>query len=198
MAQVATSARAWMSRDTGALKLGIEASKLDAECGGLAMNAVAAPYGRRVFMLEGAALERLQQPIDVFYQNIARARELNRKAGVEQIRGRHTLVDEARLGPDDFRQMRKEGHDIVLHFALDFVDARHIEIGARAFAPDGARGGLGNDADFGQRIGRVRLDLEPDAKFRFRRPDRRHLCARITRNHFKLSPIRPALCTSLR
>ena len=37
--------------------------------------------------------------------------------------------------------------------------------------------------DFGHRVGGMRLDLEPDAVFRFRRPDRRHGLSGVTGNH---------------
>ena len=42
---------------------------------------------------------------------------------------------------------------------------------------------LGIDAKLGHRVGRMGLDLEPDAEFGFRRPECRHLGARVAGNH---------------
>ena len=53
-------------------------------------------------------------------------------------------MDEARLGADDFGQVRQEGDDVVLGFALDLVDAIDIEGGVFGLGPDGF-GGLFRD-----------------------------------------------------
>ena len=67
---------------------------------------------------------------------IGGARELHSEARVEHIGRRHALMHEARLGPDDFGEMRQEGDHVVLDLALDLVDARDVEIGVFAFFPD--------------------------------------------------------------
>ena len=92
-------------------------------------------------------------------------------------------MHEARLGADDFRQMRQEGDNVVLDLGLDGVDAGDVELGGPALVPDLLGGLLRDDAEFGHGVGRVRLDLEPDAEFRFRRPDRDHLGAGVTGDH---------------
>ena len=92
-------------------------------------------------------------------------------------------VHEARLRPDDLGQMRQEGDDVVLDLALDLVDARDVELGLLALVPDFLRRGLRHDAELGHGVGGVRLDLEPDAKARLRRPDRRHFGTGIARDH---------------
>ena len=88
-------------------------------------------------------------------------------------------MHEARFGADDFGQMRQEGDDVVLGLALDLVDALDIECRVLALGPDGFRGFLRNDAELGQRVGGMRLDLEPDLEARLRLPDRRHFGAGI-------------------
>jgi len=51
-------------------------------------------------------------------QKIRGAGELHVETGVEHVGGGHALVDEARLGADDFGQMGGEGDDVVLGLAL--------------------------------------------------------------------------------
>ena len=97
-------------------------------------------------------------------------------------------MHEARLGSHDLGEMSQEGDHVVLGCALDRVDAVHIEDGVAALLPDGARGLLGDDPEFGHGVGRMRLDLEPDAEAGLRVPDRGHLGAGIAGDH----------CTSLK
>src|ERR1051325_8398291 len=85
--------------------------------------------------------------------------------------------------------MGEKGDDVVLGLALDLVDAGDVEGGRPAFLPHRAGGGLGNHAKLGQRVGGVRLDLEPDAKARLRRPDRRHFGPGIARDHVPSPPM---------
>ena len=127
MAQVATSRRASIRRSLRALELGVGLGELEAEGGGLGVDAVRAADGRRQLVLEGAALERGEQRVDIGEQEVGGARELHGEAGVEHVRRGHALVHEARLRADDLGEMRQEGDDVVLHLALDRVDARDVE-----------------------------------------------------------------------
>ena len=92
-------------------------------------------------------------------------------------------MDEAGIGPDDLGKMGKEGDDVVLHLALDRVDARDVELRVLAFLPDRLGGALRDQAELGHGIGGMRLDLEPDAVARLRVPDRRHFGSGIARDH---------------
>ena len=83
--------------------------------------------GRRQLVLEGAALERRQQRVDVGDQDVGGARELHGEAGVEHVGAGHALMDEARVGADELGEMGEEGDDVVLGHALDLVDARDVE-----------------------------------------------------------------------
>ncbi len=147
------------------------------------MDAVAAADGDGVLEFEGAPLERGQEQVDIGDQQVGGAGKLHGQARIEHIRRRHALVHEARFGAHDLGQMGEERDHVVLHFALDRVDARHIECGATALFPDGARGLFRDHAQFGQRVGGMGLDLEPDAEFRFRRPDRRHFGPGVALDH---------------
>ncbi len=136
MAQVATSLRAATRRSRRARELGIGLGELEAEGGRLGMDAVRAADGRRQLVLEGAALERGEQRVDIGDQEVGGAHELHVEAGVEHVRRGHALVHEARLGADDLGEMRQEGDDVVLGLALDLVDARDVEGGVLALRPD--------------------------------------------------------------
>ena len=93
------------------------------------MDAVAAADADRVLVLEGAALERREQRVEVGEQDVGGAGQLDREAGVEHVRGGHALVDEAGLvGPTIFGQMGQEGDDVVLGHGLDLVDAGDVEV----------------------------------------------------------------------
>ena len=164
----------------GALEFGVERSELQPERGRLGVNPVAAADGERVLMLEGAALERLQQPLQVGMQDIAGARQLNGEAGIQDIRGRQPKMQETRFGPDVLGDIGEKGDDVVLGFLLDLVNAGDLEL--RALADQAGRL-LGDEAQFGLGVAGMELDIEPDLEFRLRLPDRRHLRAAITRNH---------------
>jgi len=99
-------------------------------------------------------------------------------------------MDEARFIADELGQMREEGDDVVLHLALDFVDALYVEPRLAAALPDRLRGLLRNDAEFRQCVAGMRLDLEPDAEFGLGRPDGDHFGPRIARNHGRRLDVR--------
>ena len=123
----------------GPVELGIGLRQLDAEGRRLGMDAVRAADGDRVFVLLGAALQRREQGVDIGEEDVGGARELHRERGVEHVRRRHALVDEARLRPDDLGEMGEEGDDVVLGGRLDLVDARDVEGRRAALVPDGLR-----------------------------------------------------------
>ncbi len=95
-------------------------------------------------------------------------------------------MHEARLGTDDFRQMGEEGDDVVLGFALDLVDPRHVEGDVAGLGPDRLGGLFRDHAKFCQRVRRMRLDLEPDLEAGLRLPDRGHFRAGVAGNHRRL------------
>jgi len=81
--------------------------------------------------------------------------------------------------------MGEEGDDVVLHFALDLVDPRHVELGLRALVPDVLRRLLGDHAQLRQRGAGMGLDLEPDAELGLGRPDIGHFLAAVTGDHVR-------------
>jgi hypothetical protein len=147
------------------------------------MDPVAAADGRRVFVLQRAPLERGEQRVDVFDEDVGGARKLHRETGVEHIRRSHSLMHETRILADELREMGEKSDDVVLDLALDRVDARDVESRLPALFPDRARRRFRNHAQLRHGVGGMRLDLEPDAEPGFRRPDRRHCLAGVARNH---------------
>ena len=166
-----------------ALELRIGLGELEAEGGGLRMDAVRAADGRRHLVLDGPALDGGQKLVEIAQQQVRGAGELHVEGGVEHIRGGHALVDEARLRPDDLGEMREEGDDVVLDLALDGIDPLHVEGRLRALLPDLLGRLLRHDAEIGKRRGGMGLDLEPDAELGFRRPDGHHLGTAVTGDH---------------
>ena len=167
----------------GATEFGVSVGELYAEGRGLGMDAVGAADGRRVLVLEGAALERRQKRVDVRDQEIGGAHELHVETGVEHVRGRHALMHEARLRPHDLGQVGEEGNHVMLDVALDRLDARDVELRMLALVPDRLGRGLRNDAELGHGVGRMRFDLEPDAVTGLRIPDRGHFGPSVARDH---------------
>jgi hypothetical protein len=140
-------------------------------------------------VLEGARLQRGQHLVDICDQKVGSAGELHVETGIEHVRGGHALVDEARLGADDFGQMGQEGDNVMLGFALDLVDPGDVEGDVTRLGPDRLRGFLRDDAKFRLRISRMRLDLEPDLEAGLRLPDGSHFRAGVAGDHRRLRRI---------
>ena len=183
MAQVAISLRAATRRSRAAGEFGIGLRELEAEGGRLGVNAMRAADRRRIFVLQRAALYRGEQSVDIGDQQIGGARQLHGEAGVEHVGAGHALMHEARIRADEFAEMGQEGDDVMLGHALDLVDARDVEGDEIGLVPDRLGALLGDDADLGERVAGIGLDLEPDAKARLRLPDLRHLGAGIAGDH---------------
>src|SRR5690606_12962049 len=109
--------------------------------------------------------------------------QLHRKAGVENVRRGHALMDEAGVRPDEFGKVRQEGDDVVLRLAFELVDAGDVELSRAAAAPARLRSFLPHHSELSQCIAGMRLDLEPNPEFRLLRPDGNHFGSRIARDH---------------
>jgi hypothetical protein len=149
------------------------------------VDAVRAADADGVLVLDGAALDGGEKRIHVGEQKVGCLDQLDVEAGVEDIRRGHALMDEAGIGTDNLGQVGKEGDDVVLGFALDFIDAVDVEGGLCPPFSQMVWRPLGDDAEFGKCIAGMGLDLEPDPELRFRRPDCDHFRAGVTRYHDK-------------
>ena len=171
----------------GAGEFGIGESQLDPEGRGLGMDAMAPADGNGVLMLMRPALEGGQEIVEIGQQDIGGAAQLHVEAGIEHVRRGHALMDEARLGTDDLGQMGQKRDDVMLGLPFDLVDPGDVEDGVLALGPDGLRRLSGNDAELRHGIGRMGLDLEPDAEAGLGIPDQGHFGAGIARNHMGFS-----------
>ena len=149
------------------------------------MDAMRAANGDRIFVLLGAPLEGGEQRVEIGEQDVGGTGELHGQRRVEHVRTCHALVDEARVRPNDFAQMRQEGDDVVLGGRLDLIDASDVEGRDAALVPDRLRRLFRHDAEIGEGEGGVRLDLEPDAELGLGRPDGHHVGAGIARDHVR-------------
>ena len=77
----------------------------------------------------------------------------------------------AALGADGLGHVRHEGDDVVLHLALDGVDAGHVE---RRAGADGLQRFAGDDAALGQDLGGGQLDPQPGRELVLLGPDAGH------------------------
>ena len=146
----------------------------------LAVDTVAATDGRGEFMLIGTLLDRREQGVDIRQQYVGSTGQLHRETSVKHITRGHALMHEARFFADIFGDIGQEGDHVMLHFALDLVDPRDVEL---ALGPDRCCCFLGHNAEFRERVGGVRFDLEPDLEFRFWLPDGNHFGAGIAWDH---------------
>ncbi len=86
-------------------------------------------------------------------------------------------------GPTISAEMRQERDDVVLRLPLDGIDPPDIERGVPPLRPDGLGRRFRDDAELGQRVAGMRLDLEPDAEPGLGLPDGHHGGAGIARDH---------------
>ena len=155
-----------------ARELGPVPGELQPEGRRLGVDAVAAPDGRRVFVLDRAPLQRIEQLVEIVEQDVGSLLELHREAGIEHVARRHPLVHKARIGADMLGDIGQEGDHVVPCLALDLVDPRDLE---RAPSRAPPRRALRDDAELCLRLARIGLDVEPDAEPVLGLPDRRHV-----------------------
>ena len=124
----------------GALEGPGPAAELHAERHGFRVDAVRAADAERVLELEGAALARLAQLLDVFQDEVDGLRDLVGERGVAQVGRRHAVMyPTARglgalrhVGVDVLGHVRGEGDDVVVRHLLYLVYALHGEVRVRA------------------------------------------------------------------
>ncbi len=170
-----------------AVELGIGLRQLEPEGHRFGMDAMAAPDGGRVFVFLGAALDRLEQAVEISQQDIGRACQLDRQRRVEHVAAGHALVHEARFVADILGHPGKEGDDIVLGDRLNRIDRLDVDLGIGCPPVPQRLGRRGRDhAQFAQLLGRMRFNLEPDFEAGFRFPESGHCGAGVARDHGRI------------
>jgi hypothetical protein len=148
------------------------------------MDPVAAADRRGVLVLQRAALDRGEQRVEVFEQQIAGLRQLHRQGGVKHVAAGHPLVHEPRLGTHLLRHPVEESDHIVLGHRLDRVDRGDVDLGIGCPpVPQRLGPARRHHAQLAQLLGGMRLDLEPDLEARLRLPDRGHRGAGVAGDH---------------
>ena len=160
-----------------ALHLGIPVEQLEAEGGGLGVDAVGAADGGRVLELEGAALEHGEQRGDAVADERGCFLDLEGLGGVDNVVRSEAVVQPARglavqaLVLEALGHCGGEGDNVVLDLGLDLGDAGGGDSG---FGGDGLGGGRGNHAVFGQHRAGRRFHFEPAAVLVLFSPDAAH------------------------
>ena len=189
MAQVMTSALP--ARGAGGRgELGVEARELEAEGGGLGVDAVAAADRGRQLVLERLALQGGQQRVELRQDQVRGAAELDRQRGVEQVGGGQAEMEEPRLLAGHFLDVGEKSDHVVPRDRLDLLHPRRVDqplAGGLDLDRQPVDGLWRDGADLGHGFGGGQLDVEPDAQSRLGRPDRRHLGPAVARDHAGLT-----------
>ena len=165
-----------------ALHLGVPEEELEAEGGGLGVDAVGAADDGGVLELDGAGFQGFGEREDSGADQGRGFAELEGLRGVDDVGGGEAEVEPAGgFGVIDvFGDGGGEGDDVVADFGLDFEDAGDGEVAAGG---DGVGGGLGDEAEAGEGLGGGGLDGEPGAELVFVGPDAAHGRTCVTGDH---------------
>ena len=109
-------------------EFGIGLRELEPEGRRLGVDAVAAADGRRQLVLERAALEHLEQRVEIRDQQVGGLLQLHRERGVEHVGAGHALVQPAPLRPELLAGPGQEGDHVMLGDRLDRVDRGDVDL----------------------------------------------------------------------
>lgn len=165
-----------------ALHLSVPEEELQAEGGGLGVDAVGAADDGGVLELDRAALEDVREGDDAGADDGRCLADLQGLGGVDDVGGGEAVVEPTRvLGVRDvLGDGSGEGDDIVLDLCLDGVDALDGEV---ALVADGIGGLLRDEAEARECLGGGGLHLEPAAVLVLVGPDAAHSGACVAGNH---------------
>src|SRR3546814_13365737 len=96
---------------TAASEFGVCFRHFETESHGFGMNAVAAADSRGQLVLKSAALDDVQQLVDIRQQYVRCAGELHGQAGVEHVGAGHALMHESGGFPHMFGHVGQESDD---------------------------------------------------------------------------------------
>src|SRR5262245_47962265 len=191
-------ARQLAPRDDGAraldpfdvpIELGMPERYLQTKGHRLGMDAVRPADHRCAAMLVGPQAHGGAQPVEPLEDQIAGLTHLQRLRGVDDVRRRHAEVQPARRWTDVLLHRRREGDDVVLRLALDFLDARDVE---GCLLADVTCRFRRHDTLTRHRLHGGNLDLQPGFVTPLVAPDATHLRVRVAWDHAADSRVRPA------
>ena len=144
---------------------------LEAEAGRLRVDPVGTPHRDGVPMCQGEAAQGLGERGLFGDQKFSGACDRQAQPGVEDVRGRHAVVDPSGGRTHVFGHIGEKRDDIVVGRLLEFLRARHREVGLGLDLGEVLRR---DDAPARPRPADGELDLEPPSELRFLDPDGGH------------------------
>src|SRR5438093_3241033 len=139
-----------------AAHLVVPGGELEAEGGGLGVDAVAPAHAYGVLVLLRADGERLHERVDVLLKQFGGLDQAEGEGGVLDVVGGKAEVDEARLLAEAVGDRAEEGIEVVVHLALVLGGA----FGVIAGASDLLHRLDGDDTAFGPGLANGDLDAE--------------------------------------
>src|SRR6266566_3453807 len=100
------------------------------------MNSMGAPYLRRVFELEGAALEHLLQAVDFLQQNVCRIAKQQCVGSIDYIRRSQAVMNETRRLSYRLGEVCRERNNVVISYLFNLIYSRDRKTRARAYLLD--------------------------------------------------------------
>jgi hypothetical protein len=76
----------------------------------------------RVLKLDRSSLQRLEQRIDFFKEDIGRVAQQQRVGGIDYIRRRQTVMNETACFTNRLREVCGKGDDVVIRRLFNFVN----------------------------------------------------------------------------
>ena len=147
---------------------------------GFTVDAVAASYHQRQFMLHRTPLDRLHYRFHVFDDQFQTVAHLQGYGGVDRIGARHPVVHPATLLTEALGDTGQKGDDVMACLSLDLVDTIDIE---RGVLFDLFRIFVGNQPQSVPRFDRRDLHIEPCLILRLHCPFGFHLFTGISLYH---------------
>src|SRR3546814_13068979 len=125
------------------------------------MKAVAAADSRGQLVLKSAALDDVQQLVDIRKQYVRCAGELHGQAGVAHVGAGHALMHESGGFPHMFGHVGQESDDVALDIPLYGVDALDLK---RDYIPDRLSSCLRQHTTTGKMSHGLRLEFDTENK----------------------------------
>ena len=162
--------------------LSIPVEQLEAEGGGLGVDAVGTADGRCVLEFQGALTEDAGERENSFPDDSRGLFDLQCLGRVDHVVGSKAVVQPTGFRSDLLRHGSGERNDVVLDLGLDLLNSGDVDVSAGA---DGLRGRVRYDSGVCQDFGGRGFHLQPHAIFIFLTPDPAHGRPGITSNQPK-------------
>ncbi len=161
-------------------KFRVKTGHLQAEAGGLGVDAVGAPHAQRALVAAGQTFQGLQQSAQVLKNQLAGLNQQQGVGRVHNVRGSAAQMDKAGLRPHLFLQRGQEGDDVMTRGFLNAQDAFHVNV---RLVADRVHGLDRNAAQFGPGLAHGHFHREPGPVTVFQGPDPTHFRPGVAFDH---------------